>query len=258
MLAFTSSNPHISIPGSSIKSPGSLLSMVKTENRTKDNSSSSEIEFEIERKFEKLSSGLSEEQSIEENYIDPHSPSSLYQDYLKVLSQYNIQINNLLNTQQASSIILSQIIQELVKLPQNFIRKLQLRITLTNHPDVFNARNFFRSDDSLDGNKIIEKFYRLLFENFIRNFPSLLNLWQEDDNSIEEESRKMSSQIAKIHEMEFAFYAIMQNKKSPKTKLDVNKLKKILIDLDPISFSVEWFKERNLELKKNFRVQFNV
>jgi len=245
--------PHVTIPGSSIKSPGTLLSMVKTEIPSRDNSLSSDIE--IERNFKENSS---QEISIELSPKTHHNPTPSYQDYVTLLSHYNIQVNNNLNTQQASA-ILSHIVQEILQLPENFVRKLQLQISITNHPDVFNERGFFRSDDLLNENKINDKLYRLLFEHVLLNFPTLLSLWSEDDQDVDNyERERISTQVAKIHQMEAAFYAIMQNRKHPKTKPDVIKFRKILISLDPVSFSLDWFKERNLKFKKKLRVQFEV
>jgi len=251
------SDARITIPGSSIKSPGSLLSMVKTE-IPRSTSSSSELEIDIERNLDEISSASEEHSILEVHRKNSRSPTSLYQDYVTILSQYNIQVKNFLNSQQAS-LILSQIIQEVIQLPQSFVRKLQLQITMNNQPDVFNEKGFFRSEDLLSEMKVSDKFYRLLFEHVLGCYPSLITLWQDEDDGLdEEERRKVSTQIAKIHQIESAFYAVMQNRKHPKMKSDINKLKKILINLDPICFSQEWFKEKNHELKKKFKVQFNV
>lgn len=253
MAALINTIPHISMPGSSIKSPGSLLSMIKTETRSKDSSLS--LENEIDRHIELLSS---DEVLSDKNLSIFQSPTNQYQNLVTKLFQYNIQVNNHIDTQQANS-ILSHLAEEISQLPQNFMLKLQLKITLSNHPDVFNERGFFKSEDLLNQAKLNDKLYRLMFERLLANFPSVMRIWFEEDDEVEEEEKgKMSTQLAQIHKMEAAFYAIMQNRKHPKTKFDVIKLRKILIKIDPLSFSAEWFKERNLQLKKNFHVQFDI
>jgi len=252
------------IPGSVIKSPGSLLSSVKTEPSSPQYSSDYLLTLETMMTDESLSdlSFHDEEQSVEIEASNPtsqtESPVSQneLQKDLNTLDHYNVAASFRMDEDQASR-LLNQITSEISELPASFVRRLELKITLANQGSSGSDKTVFGLEDLYNKAKINDKLYRLIFERLLVNFSDIVSLWSKFDTLIKENRGvQLSQQINTVAQIEKAFYSIMQNKKYPKSKFDVIKLRHLLIAFDSIGFSQEWFKDRNRKLKQGFRVSF--
>jgi len=252
------------IPGSVIKSPGSLLSSVKTEPSSPQYSSDYLLTLETMMTDESLSdlSFHDEEQSVEIENSNPtsHTESPVSQNDLQknltTLDHYNVAASFRMDEDQASR-LLSQITSEISELPASFVRRLELKITLANQGSSGSDKTVFGLEDLYNKAKINDKLYRLIFERLLVNFSDIVSLWPKFDTLIKENRGvQLSEQINIVAQIEKAFYSIMQNKKYPKSKFDVIKLRHLLIAFDSIGFSQEWFKDRNRKLKQGFRVSF--
>jgi len=255
-------NNFRTIPGSFIKSPGSLLSTVKTEPSSPQYSSDYLMTLETMLNDDSFSdmSFHDDEQSIEIEISNPtahtespvnHSQSDAQQS-LATLNHYNVEASFRMDEDQASR-LLSQITNEISELPASFVRRLGLKIVLTNQD---HSKTVFGMEDLYNKSKINDKLYRLMFEGLLANFPDIIGLWTKYDSLVEGDRSHLSQGMNVATQIEKAFYSIMQNKRYPKSKFDVTKLRNLLIAFDPVGFSHEWFKDRNRKLKQGYRVSF--
>lgn len=252
------------LPGSVIKSPGSLLSSVKTEPSSPQYSSDYLLTLETIMTDDENLSDVSfhdEEQSVEIEITNPtsHTESPVsriendLQKNLSTLDHYNVAASFRMDEEQASR-LLAQITSELSELPATFVRRLELKIMLAN---TGNDKTVFGLEDLYNKAKINDKLYRMIFERLLVNFSDIVSLWPKFDTLIQENrGAQLSQQISTVVQIEKAFYSIMQNKKYPKSKFDVIKLRHLLIAFDTVGFSQEWFKDRNRKLKQGYRVSF--
>ena len=250
------------IPGSSIKSPGSLLSAVKTEPSSPQYSSDYLMTLETLLNDDSCSdmSFHDEEQSIEMEISNPtthtespvsHSQSSAQQS-LSTLNHYNVEASFRMDEEKASR-LLSQITSEISELPESFVRRLGLKILLASQGQ---NKGVFGMEDLYNKSKIDDKLYRLVFEGLLASFPEIISLWTKYDSLVEADRSHLSQGMNVATQIEKAFYSIMQNKRYPKSKFDVTKLRNLLIAFDPVGFSHEWFKDRNRKLKQGYKVSF--
>lgn len=257
-LAFMDTEEFELIPESRIKSPGALLKLVKTESAytTPRNTprASPRIQTMMSTPRGDSSAGIDGLRPLKASSADSEPSYTLSLAFQKILNRNNVSLRSSLAQKQTVAAVAS-IIEELNELPYTFVKKLNLKIILTDNADA--ERYWFNSRDLQSQERIVDKLYMQMFYCLLKQYPDVVRLWKQDIPRYSTQTSLDTDLREKIENTERAFYALMLNKEYPKSKVDVTNLKDLLIRFDSIGFSAEWFKSRNRYLRRGFKVRFD-
>jgi len=181
----------------------------------------------------------------------------LLQKAIQILSLYGITLTLEVNKDKKDEVnnILRNLIPELGFFSETFIKKINLtEIVICDKEDLVqlqrkhsrNSSCFFTSN--LQTQEEVQK----QLQNNILN-----NIITSQSNIVEEWGQSNSSQSGNLEDLQNVYASLMENSNLALIKMRTDKLKTLLINYFPEEFSNEWFKNRNKEKKRVFRVQFN-
>ena len=288
-----SDNP---VPKSSIRSPGSLLDNIKATIDSKAQQSSTRNSINLQSYTNTGASFLEseadvfqfvnvEESEIIEDETDPidnslrtlssmstispgklkSSTDNVFSLIKKAKTLYLLYGIDLTIDMPKSSLkdideLLSVLISEIVSFSPSFIGKLKILQLLIIEGSYFSDSSIKENTFTLSlldaKEKILYRFYEILYHYIVTNKPQLLQEWavnesqQRRDKSANHSYYPMSLKAAFITVMTDTCHSLLKSKK--------NRLVELMVRYHPEDLSIEWFKMRIKDKKKNLKVQFDI
>ena len=159
---------------------------------------------------------------------------------------------------QAYFSLIGVLISEICSFSSQFFRKLRInKLYITDKIKVESA-HLLRENclclDILDTTeKVFRKLYQIVFRNMLVVDIKILRDWVEVELAFDRKTFKPT-----FEQLEELFVALMCNKNHAITKPQPKRLKKILEKHFPGEICEDWFRGRNKERKKLFRVKFDM
>jgi len=186
----------------------------------------------------------------------------LLQKAIQILSLYGITLTLQVNKEKKNEVntILRHLVPELGFFSDRLIRKINLReIIICDQEDLVqlqrkNPKSGFFTSSLQSQEEIQRQLQCIILNNIITSQANIVEEWGQI--RIEGENSSQSQDSDRI-DLQNVYTSLMENSNLALIKLRTEKLKTLLINYFPEEFSNEWFKNRNKEKKRVFRVQFN-
>jgi hypothetical protein len=186
----------------------------------------------------------------------------LLQKAIQILSLYGITLTLQINKDKKNEVntILRHLVPELGFFSDSLIRKIDLReIIICDQEDLVqlqrkNPKSGFFTSNLYSQEEIQRQLQTIILNNIITSQANIVEEWGQIRIEGENSSQSQDSDLIDLQNV---YGSLMENSNLALIKLRTEKLKTLLINYFPEEFSNEWFKNRNKEKKKVFRVQFN-